>query len=482
MELTRALRLQRPGCAPRVAFVGAGGKTTALFQAARGLSPPVLLTCTAHLAVEQLAFADAHFFEDELPADADFPAARVLVTGPVEGASGRALGVNPATLERLHALSAARRIPLLIEADGSRRLPLKAPASHEPPIPEFVDTVVVVAGLSALGQPLTPETVHRPQIFADLADLRPGAILTPEALTRVLRHPRGGLKNIPAGARRVALLNQADTPELQAIARRMAPALLPAYDAVLVSGQQRIAGSRQRSGVSRQPSAVSGQQRATFNLQPSTFNLQHPTPNLQFSVFAAHESVAAVILAAGGSRRYGRPKQLLDWGGRPLVWHVARRAVEAGLSPVAVVCGEECEQIRAVLRGLPVQIVPNPAWTQGQATSVRAGVEAVSARSGGILFLLADQPRVPVPLLRTLVEAHAQSLDPVIGPLYDGRRGNPVLFDQVTFADLRALSGDTGGRALFSRYPPRWVPWLDDRARLDVDSPEDYRRLLEEQP
>ena len=96
--------------------------------------------------------------------------------------------------------------PFLLEADGSRRLPLKAPAPHEPPIPPFVDSVLVVAGLSALGHSLDPEWVYQPDRFAALAGLAPGAPITPEGLVQVLRHPQGGLKNIPAGARRLAVV------------------------------------------------------------------------------------------------------------------------------------------------------------------------------------------------------------------------------------------------------------------------------------
>jgi molybdenum cofactor cytidylyltransferase len=129
-------------------------------------------------------------------------------------------------LERIHTLAERHKIPLLIEADGSRMKPVKAPAAHEPVIPPFVETVVVVAGLSALGQPLTPEWVHRPEIFANLSGLTPGERITPESLVRVLSHQRGGLKDIPEGARRLVLLNQADTPELQAVAGSMAGALL----------------------------------------------------------------------------------------------------------------------------------------------------------------------------------------------------------------------------------------------------------------
>ena len=103
----------------------------------------------------------------------------------------------------------SNELPLLVEADGSRRLPLKAPAPHEPVIPEWVNTVVVVAGLSGLGKLLDPAWVHRPEIFAHLSGLELNAPVTSDGLINVLTHPQGGLKDIPYGARRVALLNQA---------------------------------------------------------------------------------------------------------------------------------------------------------------------------------------------------------------------------------------------------------------------------------
>jgi len=453
MELSRALRLDQLASPPRLAFVGAGGKTTALFQCARQLPGPVLATATTHLALDQSKLADRHFYQDQLDdLEQGLPPGVTLVTGPVERGSHRTQGVAAEPLERLHALAERQRAPLLIEADGSRRLPLKAPAEHEPPIPGFVEGVVVVAGLSGLGRPLTPQWVHHPEIFAALSGLQPGEEITAQALARVLTHPRAGLKNIPPGARRIALLNQADTPALQAAGVGMAGALLADYDAILIG---RLEGRKNESKVGAS-APVSGA-----------------------SILAAHERVAAVILAAGESRRFGRPKQLLEWQGKALVWHVARRALQAGLNPVVVVCGAELEQIRLALADLPATAIYNPDWQEGQGSSVRVGAEAVAHSSGAILFLLVDQPQIPATLLRKLVEVHAQSLNPITGPLIDGQRANPVLFDRLTFGDLRSLSGERGGRQLFARYPVEWLPWHDVAALLDVDTPQDYQRLLE---
>jgi molybdenum cofactor cytidylyltransferase len=448
MELIRALRLDQIPSPPRVAFVGAGGKTTAMFQCARQLASSVLVTATTHLAVDQLGLADRHYFVDDRLLDrleSDLHPGLTLLTGPLAGDSNRALGVSADLLECIRALAEACCIPLLVEADGSRQLPLKAPADHEPPIPAFVDLVLVVAGLRGLGKPLTPEWVHRPEAFGAISGLQQGDVITPAALAQVMTHPDGGLKNIPSQARRVALLNQADTPELQAQAAAMKSELLPSFDAL-------ITGS---------------------------LALKSSIPSLQSSIYTVHQPIAAVILAAGEARRFGRIKQLLDWHGKPLIWHVAQKALQAGLTPVVVVCGAQKDAIQGVLADLPVELINNSDWQGGQGISVRLGTQVVGARSDGILFLLADQPQIPVSLIRALVEAHARSLNPITGPMIDGHRASPVLFDQVTFDDLTSLSGEVGGRKLFAKYGVDWIPWHDPSSLLDVDTPEDYARLLE---
>jgi molybdenum cofactor cytidylyltransferase len=448
LDLARALRLINPGqyYSPhslRLALTGGGGKSTALFQLARQLPPPVLVTASTHLAVSQLSQADHHFqirsLEDLSALDKQHFDGVVLLTGPVDGA-GRTLGLSEDLLDKLHHLAAQRGAPLLVEADGSRRRPLKAPAEHEPAIPAFTNLSISVVGLSGLGKPLDQASVHRPERFAALSKLEFGAPVIPAAVVQVLLHRLGGLKNIPAQARRVVLLNQADDPELVQVAGEMAPQLLGGYQAVLAA------------------------------------SLGGATP----TVHAVIEKTAGVILAAGGSSRLGRPKQLLDWHGAPLVRHVAGQALAAGLSPVVVVTGAKADQVRAALQGLPVSFAHNPAWESGQASSVQVGVRALPVECGAALFLLSDQPQTPTDLLRTLVQAHARTLSPLVAPRVHGQRANPVLFDAALFPELLMLSGDTGGRSLFShpqRFPVQWIDWDDPDLLLDVDTPADYRRL-----
>jgi len=190
------------------------------------------------------------------------------------------------------------------------------------------------------------------------------------------------------------------------------------------------------------------------------------------------ESIAGIILAAGASQRMGQPKPLLLWHGKPFICHVARTALDAGLAPVVIVTGAHAEEVRAALADLPVEIVYNPNWAEGQSTSVRTGLQALPPETTAAIFLLADQPHIPAALVRALLEQHVQTRAPIVAPLIGEQRGNPVLFDRSTFPDLMSLHGDAGGRLIFSRYPAAYVPWHDPNLLLDVDTLEDYERLL----
>lgn len=424
-----------------LALVGAGGKTTALFQLARQLTARryanVLVATTTHFGVWQAAEADRHLVaaqRADLAALEDGPPAGVtLVSGPPVG--DRLGGLCPEVLSWLHEICRKYAAPLLIEADGGRGRPLKAPADHEPALPPFIETVVVAAGLSGLGQPLTDEHVHRPEIFARLSGIEMGDVVTPEALARLLTRPEGGLKDIPASARRVVLLNQADSPALQAAGGQMASALLENYQSVILAAL------------------------------------------LEGKVFSVGEKIAGIVLAAGESKRFGQPKQLLEWRGKPFVRQAAETALAAGLQPVVVVTGAHAEQVAASLTDLAVTVRHNPAWPSGQSSSLQAGLAALPPEAGGAVFLLADQPQVPPTLLRALVERHCRDLCPILAPQVRGQRANPVLFDRLTFPALQALRGDIGGRALFAAFPVAYLPWHDESLLIDVDRPSDLEHL-----
>ena len=191
-----------------------------------------------------------------------------------------------------------------------------------------------------------------------------------------------------------------------------------------------------------------------------------------------NRTVAGVILAAGAASRMGQPKLLLPWQGQSLIRHAARTALQAGLAPVLVVTGASAPEMQAALAGLDLLLAHNPDWLAGQSGSVRVGIRALPAQTEAVIFLLGDQPFVTDELLKALVNEYAHSQPVILAPFVGEKRSNPVLFDRAVFEALCTLQGDAGARSLFGQYPPSRLPWPDERLLFDVDTPEDYRKLI----
>jgi molybdenum cofactor cytidylyltransferase len=190
--------------------------------------------------------------------------------------------------------------------------------------------------------------------------------------------------------------------------------------------------------------------------------------------------VPAIIIAAGSSSRLGQPKQLLVLDGETLLQRAIRVAKEAGASPVLGVLGSHREQIESQVDLSEVSAVLNPAWEQGMATSIRAGVQALEQQApkpGGLLLMVCDQPSVTAEHLGRMLHAFRQDPTRTIASVYAARRGVPAIFPQFAFPDLLALRGDRGARGLLLN-PNRSVTEIPlEHGEFDIDRPEDLARL-----
>jgi molybdenum cofactor cytidylyltransferase len=436
-----------------VTLVGGGGKTAVMFRLADELKADgltVVTTMTTKIFVGQMERAPASLLlDDEERLFAALPAAlaqyrHVHVGGRMGADREKVEGVPPDIVDRI----ARERLAdvIIVEADGSRRLPFKAPAAHEPVVPGSTTILAPLVGLDVLGQPLDAAHVHRPEIVAVLVGAAVGQPVTPEMVACVLADEQGGAKGLPPGARLVPLLNKADLADAQEGAQELARALMayPVVDEVILAAAETDRPARERWG-----------------------------------------RVAAVVLAAGQGSRFGGLKQVVPWRGQPLVARVAEQALACeAVTTVVVTAGAGEAQVREAVGALErqgrLEVVSVPDWAEGQSRSAARGLSAARATGNGLLssaiFLLADQPQVTPELLTALVARSRKTGALAVAPRFDGKRGNPVLFDRRAFEAFDKLTGDAGGRTILRGREDEmaFVDWPTDEILRDIDTPEDY--------
>ncbi|HWE86542.1 MAG TPA: nucleotidyltransferase family protein [Terracidiphilus sp.] len=192
-------------------------------------------------------------------------------------------------------------------------------------------------------------------------------------------------------------------------------------------------------------------------------------------------SVPAIILAAGASRRLGRPKQLLEWRGESLLARTIRIATEAGAEPVLVILGAHATAISASVLPDNVVTVLNSEWQEGMASSIRAGLRVLSScapDANGAVILSCDQPRLSTEHVRSLIQSfEAASASVVVASVYREVRGVPAVFPQSIFPRLLSLEGDKGARAILADSACTAIDVPFPGGDIDIDLPSDLEQL-----
>jgi len=430
-----------------IAIVGGGGKSSLMFALAAELPGRVVMTTTTRIFAAQMNHAPTVIYENDLASlgDALDAHGRCLVVGHVEG--DKAVGVDPELPARLLARTDVDYV--LVEADGSRMRPVKAPAEHEPVIPPGTTLLVPVAGIDAL-EDIIEDVAHRPENVRRIANEdRPEAVsdqrlivddrLTSAGLARLLAHPSGGLKDAPDTARIVPLLNKVETAERLAAAREVAGRLLrePRVARVILGALRKDAPARE-----------------------------------------VWRRVTAVVMAAGTSSRMGHNKLLLPWGDSAVLERTLGNVVLSCVTGMITVVGHEREATEPIaVRYGPTTI--NQDYANGMLSSVQAAVRALPSEVEAALVVLGDQPLVGPDILDKVLTAYAENPHGLVAPTFQGRRGNPVIIDRRYFAELLALPASAAPRFLLQKYPDDLllVDVKSDVILHDLDRPEDYERL-----
>lgn len=196
----------------------------------------------------------------------------------------------------------------------------------------------------------------------------------------------------------------------------------------------------------------------------------------------ANSHIAAIVLAAGASRRLGRPKQLVEHGGCSLLGRAIGAALEAGAAPVVVVLGASADAIKGALPKFAgrLHFVHNPRWEDGMGTSIACGVNTLTGIEPTIqaaLVLACDQPALDSEILKRFVTIAARHPGKILLADYGTGRGPPALFPRTFFDELAALRGDSGARDVHRRHPDLVQTLPFPGGGLDIDTPEDLNRV-----
>jgi molybdenum cofactor cytidylyltransferase len=189
--------------------------------------------------------------------------------------------------------------------------------------------------------------------------------------------------------------------------------------------------------------------------------------------------VGAVVLAAGQSRRMGRPKLLMPWGERTVIEQVVKVLLDGAATPVVVVSGGTHEQIAEALRAWPVQIVHNPRYQENQmALSLRAGLAAMPAEVQAVLVALGDQPQIESSVVQAVIEAYRLSQARLVVPSYQMRRGHPWLAARPLWSELLGQQPVATLRDFLSTHASEihYLPLDKPSILQDLDTPDDYAR------
>jgi molybdenum cofactor cytidylyltransferase len=208
-----------------------------------------------------------------------------------------------------------------------------------------------------------------------------------------------------------------------------------------------------------------------------------------------HTSIAAIILAAGSSSRMGggRHKLLLPLGEKPVLAHVISATLASQARPIIVVLGHQAAQVRTQIAHFTTIIsVENPDYQQGMSTSLRTGLqilihgqntqEQAFHSLNGAIILLGDQPLMTTSIIDALIACKQTTGKAIVAPLYNSRRGNPVLFDSSLFPELMAIRGDEGARSVIEQHRTEvaTIELSDAMASYDVDTWDAYQTVLAE--
>lgn len=438
MNLMDALAVTR---GDTVAFTGAGGKTRTMARLAGELAAlgwRVLVTTTTRIAIDELALFNASYCDEtQGVALAPLLKEKRALFWYSRIAGDKVYGVSSEQVSELR--RHAHADVLLIEADGSRRLPIKAPYPHEPVVPPETTLVVNLVGYSAFGELLDDVHAYNALGLAEKSGAAYGSRIDERVIASALMV--GATEYAAPGRRFVSLLNAVNATERD---REMA-----LHIAQLTLSQADV--ERVVLGSFGEGDQVS---------------------------YEVRRRVCAIVLAAGQSKRMGQQKLLLPWReGETVVDYVIKTTRAGGIEEVLVITGADAGTVGQRARENCAVPLHNPDFAAGEMlSSLQTGLRAaLNQNAAAALIVLGDQPSMHSDVIRRILDAYAQGRGTIIAPSHQMRRGHPILIDRVYWNELLDLPPGSAPRDVINRHADQ-IGYVeaDDSVLRDIDTPEAY--------
>src|ERR1035437_1691937 len=193
------------------------------------------------------------------------------------------------------------------------------------------------------------------------------------------------------------------------------------------------------------------------------------------------QKIAIMILAAGSSSRYGKPKQLLQLDGKSLLRRSAEIALASGCEPVIAVLGASAAELANEISDIPVAVVINENWQQGMSSSLKLGLLQIVRQvpdASAAVIMLCDQVRINTATIQRLINTYKESRKPIVAAYYSDTFGVPALFAAEMFDELMMLEGDAGAKSVITKHLRKSVATIDaPEAAFDLDTIEQYESL-----
>ena len=416
-----------------ISITGGGGKTTSMFRLARELlkydKKVLVATTTAIMKPDENEYHKL-YLTDKIDYRTIKASTGITVLGSKVNEDNKMIGIEKEIIDEIFKSNIFDYI--IVEADGSKRKPIKAPASHEPVIPSLTTKTIGIIGMDCVGQKIYEENVHRAILFSQITDSKIGDTIDENIIYNLIVSPEGIFKNSPVNSQKYIILNKVETKSRKMVSQKV--------KSKIISNKVDI-------------------------------------KNIIIGSMGRETNIAGIIMASGFSRRMKTDKLLLKLGDKMVLEKVIESCKKSNLEDIIVVYRKD--EIRDLANRYNLRAVLNEKADEGQSASIKLGVSNIEKDTKGMMFIVGDQPHLDSLTIDTIIDEFEDNQEKIIIPIYDGKKGNPTIFPISLKEELSALTGDVGGKEVINDNLDRvkYIEVKNHKAGIDMDTVEEYEKL-----